>query len=155
MVLENFNFEIIKYYDVVDTKHLRSKEQLWINKLKSINELSAFGITGLSDKHYYNTIGHQKSNQYKKDNAEKIKEKNKEKEYCNDCEEWINIMHRQRHFRSETHLNVEKRQRLKQLKEMKESINDEGKVYCKKCDEWTSKSTCIVIHSQKHINKIY
>jgi group I intron endonuclease len=40
--IDNFKIILIKEYEVVDRKHLESKEQLWINKLKNINIQSAF-----------------------------------------------------------------------------------------------------------------
>ena len=39
---DNFKIILIKEYEVVDRKHLESKEQLWINKFKNINIQSAF-----------------------------------------------------------------------------------------------------------------
>jgi hypothetical protein len=40
--VDQFKLELIKEYDVVDVKHLRAIEQLWINKVKCINKQSCF-----------------------------------------------------------------------------------------------------------------
>ena len=40
--IEHFKIILIKEYEVIDRKHLESKEQLWINKLTNINIQSAF-----------------------------------------------------------------------------------------------------------------
>jgi group I intron endonuclease len=42
--IDNCKIILIKQYEIVDRKHLRALEQLWINKLKPINKLSAFVI---------------------------------------------------------------------------------------------------------------
>src|SRR5271166_3852804 len=35
--IENFKIILIKEYKVINRRHLETKEQLWINKLKSVN----------------------------------------------------------------------------------------------------------------------
>ena len=60
--IKDFKIILIKEYEVVDRKHLESKEQLWINKLKCINTNNSFRINWISRKDYY------------QDNKEKIKE---------------------------------------------------------------------------------
>src|SRR5271166_4040637 len=42
--IDNFRIVLIKEYDVIDRKHLVSKEQLWMNKLRNINIMAAFQI---------------------------------------------------------------------------------------------------------------
>lgn len=42
MGVDQFKLELIKEYDVVDVKHLRAIEQLWINKVKCINKQPCF-----------------------------------------------------------------------------------------------------------------
>jgi len=64
--IENCRMILIKEYDVCDKKHLEIYETLWINKLKSINEIIPFSISKLSRKKYY------------KDNKEKILIKSKQ-----------------------------------------------------------------------------
>ena len=39
---DNFKIILIKEYEVIDRKQLEAYEQLWINKLKCINEQSSF-----------------------------------------------------------------------------------------------------------------
>ena len=43
--IENFKILLIKEYEVIDRRHLEVMEQLWINKLKSVNKHSAAAIT--------------------------------------------------------------------------------------------------------------
>lgn len=50
--IENFKIILIKEYEVCDRKHLHIYEQLWINKLKTINKLSTFQINKLYIKFY-------------------------------------------------------------------------------------------------------
>ncbi|GMF30381.1 unnamed protein product [Phytophthora lilii] len=40
--VDQFKIELIKEYDVVDIKHLRAIEQLWINKVRCINKQPCF-----------------------------------------------------------------------------------------------------------------
>ena len=56
--IDNFTFKILKYYKCVDKKHLCMYEQLYMNKLKNINQKSAFCIhkkisKKAADKKYY------------------------------------------------------------------------------------------------------
>lgn len=51
--IDNFKIKLIKEYNVVDTKHLRAYEQLWISKTKCVNINSAFRIKHLSLTEYY------------------------------------------------------------------------------------------------------
>jgi len=76
--IENFKIMLIKEYQCYrennkDKKHLFSKEQLWINKLKNINSQCAFNPL------YYNKEYKKLYNeQYREDNKETNKEKAKE-----------------------------------------------------------------------------
>lgn len=47
--IENFRIIKIKEYKVVDNKHLRAYEQLWMNKLQCVNKQGS--ITFLKPKH--------------------------------------------------------------------------------------------------------
>lgn len=62
--IENFKIILIKEYEVCDRKHLGIYEQLWINKLKSINKNNPFRIQKMYSKQYY---------QFNKDNIQKYK----------------------------------------------------------------------------------
>jgi len=90
------NFKILKIkayecyrYDVRDTKHLHSFEQLWINKTKGcVNKQDAFGIPVVAKekqkerkKEYYENNSErikEYNKEYNKNNSERIKERNKE-----------------------------------------------------------------------------
>ena len=50
--IENFKMMLIKSYEVVDRAHLEVYEQLWINKLKSVNDYNPFRIDILYGKAY-------------------------------------------------------------------------------------------------------
>jgi len=83
--IENFKIMLIKEYLVYrehkkDKKHLHSKEQLWINKLKCININCAFNPIPEKEyqKRYYennkDTIKEYKK-QWREDNKEKLRQK--------------------------------------------------------------------------------
>tara|TARA_R110000868_G_scaffold67025_3_gene199146 strand:+ start:3053 stop:3682 length:630 start_codon:yes stop_codon:yes gene_type:complete len=65
--IKNFKIIKIKEYEVVDRKHLLSKEQLWMNKLKNINKKYSFQI-----------LKKIRDNLYYENNKDKIKENQKE-----------------------------------------------------------------------------
>ena len=87
--IENCRMILIKEYDVCDKKHLEIYETLWINKLKSINEIIPFSISKLSRKKYYKDNKEKiliKSKQYREEHKEELslyfknyREENKEK----------------------------------------------------------------------------
>lgn len=58
--IDNFKIVLIKEYLVVDRKHLASKEQLWINKIKCINVKDALKLNNV--KHNLYGISYRKSN---------------------------------------------------------------------------------------------
>ena len=80
--IENFKIILIKEYEVVDRKHLESKEQLWLNKLKNINKNSAFNVipklAQQISKYNYKLKNKDKIQEYYENNKNKIKEKIKE-----------------------------------------------------------------------------
>jgi len=85
--IENFTMKLLKSYDVYrehnkDNKHLQAYEQLWINKLKCVNERKSFNILRKEQKkEWYNNNKEKIIEQQKKyndDNKEHIAEKNKE-----------------------------------------------------------------------------
>ena len=86
--IENFKIIEIKKYDVYreyykDYKHLLSKEQLWINKLKCVNSNCAFNPIPEKElkKYYYENNKDkikERNKEYYENNKDKIKEKNKE-----------------------------------------------------------------------------
>jgi hypothetical protein len=54
--IDNCRIVLIKQYEVVDTRHLRVYEQLYINKFKAINKFNSFFIRFLSDKDRYKKL---------------------------------------------------------------------------------------------------
>lgn len=68
--IENFKIILIKEYQVVDKYHLRAYEQLWINKLKSINKASTFGLLKDIIKKYI-------TKKWRKENKKKMNETKK------------------------------------------------------------------------------
>ena len=112
--IENFTCILVKKYNVFDRIQLRAYEQLWINKLKSINKQCALNLLKkekkrLADKKYYNNNkqkiklinkiyrenNKQKIKQYKQqyriDNKQKIKEYKQQydRKYYNDNKDKI------------------------------------------------------------------
>lgn len=92
--ISNFKMVLIKEYEVVDRKHLRAYEQLWIEKLNSNNNQAAFRIEALSTK-YSSTL-------YRIKNREQIRESKKETCLC-DCGLMQNKNHLARHKRTKIH----------------------------------------------------
>ena len=100
--IQNFKIILIKEYLCYrehnkDFKHLHSKEQLWINKMKCINKVCAFNP--IPRKVYlkqYNENNKDKAKEYRLKNKEKIKQytlnnKNKRNEYNKEWRELNNI----------------------------------------------------------------
>ena len=101
--IDNFKIILIKQYMVCDRSHLRMYEQLWINKTKCINMVSAFGIDYLTIKQY-RIKNKDKIKHYKINNKDKIREsgkkyyiknKDKSKQYYDDHKDKILNYHKQ------------------------------------------------------------
>lgn len=77
--VDNCKMIKIKQYEVVDENHLHALEQLWINKLKSINKLSAFVIDPILKKirEEYMKKWYEANKQQKVEYDKKYHEKNK------------------------------------------------------------------------------
>lgn len=121
---KNFKIILIKEYEVVDRKHLESKEQIWINLLKPINKNSAFTIEKLKDKQYRNnnkdkikesSKKHYENNkdeiikkqqEYQEKNKDKISKRFKEKIKCEICNCFITKYNKSRHEQTKKHLNA-------------------------------------------------
>lgn len=138
--VNNFKIILIKEYEVVDRKHLQSKEQLWINITKCINKNSAFRINYLSKKEYYEknkVLISEKGKTYYENNKNKIKESNKE--YCKN--------------------NKDKTKQLKKnhYKKNKEQISEKNKekIKCEVCNYFITKCN-INRHEQtkKHLKAL-
>jgi len=120
--IENFKIILIKEYEVVDKKHLLMYEQLWINKLKSINKTKPFQplkkerIKQSSKQHYQANKDkiRGKIKQYYDLNKDKIKEHHKEyydlnkdkisEKFKCDCGSEIRKNHKSRHDKSIKHI---------------------------------------------------
>ena len=114
--IENFKIILIKQYEVCDKKHLQAYEQLWINKLNSINIMQTFKplkkqfekirLSLIDSKEYkkqYHKDHKVESNQRSRDRYQKNKEKLSEKINC-ECGGKYTNQHKLRHMRSEKHL---------------------------------------------------
>ena len=95
--IENFTIILLKEYDVIDFKHLKAYEQLWINKLKPINFQSSFQPLKQQAKKQSRIKSNIK-------NKEKIKEKKKKKYICEKCNIELNYNHKARHEKSKKHI---------------------------------------------------
>ena len=128
--LDNCHMILIKEYEIEDRKHLQMYEQLWINRLKSINKFSAFVIEPVLKKKIaeqkkkwyeenrekiaeqrkkYREENKEEIAEYKKkwyeENKEEISEKRKEKITCEICNCEIIKHGKSRHEKSKKHLN--------------------------------------------------
>ena len=126
--IENFKIMLIKEYLVYrehkkDFKHLHSKEQLWINKLKCINVQCSFNPIPRKEYH----------KQYKLNNKNKISEQLKIKINCS-CGSIINKISKNRHQKTKKHKQWVKNN-IEQLKNKKVIIvnntltDDEIKIF--------------------------
>ncbi len=80
--IENFKIIKLKEIDIIDDKHLKAYEQLFINKYKPVNKRKPFNILANVDRKNY-------LKQYYGKNIEKIKEKGRIR-YLNDPEYFAN-----------------------------------------------------------------
>ena len=154
---KNFKIMLIKEYKVVDRKHLRSKEQLWINKLRCINKNNAipFLWKKILDKIYRKENKEKINNltsKWRKENKNYLKEyrknhyhKNKEKNTLQ------NKIYRENN--REKIKEIHKRYREKNKEKIRE--NTKQKVKCNVCDCMIRKCG-IRRHekSKKHINNL-
>jgi len=98
---DNFIIELIKQYNVFDRKHLNMYEQLWINKLKCVNEQSAMNFECINKKEKIKEY----MKKYYKKNKIKINEKANEKIDCKICKTMITKKNLNRHLKSAKHIN--------------------------------------------------
>jgi len=118
--VKNCPMILIKEYEVEDREHLKVYEQLWINKLKSINKLSAFVIEPVLKKK-------KKEQQkiYREKNKGKIaeqdqiyREKNKGKiaergqKYHEENKEKINNRHRNHYSKIKETINEKRKEKM-------------------------------------------
>lgn len=119
--IENFKIILIKEYQVVDKKHLEAYEQLWINKLKSINIMQTFKPLKkqfeanrqkqLNRKKYlknYYEKNKCKINEIRKEYQQNYREINKDKinkKILCECGGKYTFKHKSTHFKSKKHIN--------------------------------------------------
>ncbi len=78
--IEKFKIILIKEYQVIDKKHLRAYEQLWMGKLKCVNKQTSFSIEPVARKvrleyeKKYNFEHKEKHNQQMRDHYKNNKE---------------------------------------------------------------------------------
>jgi hypothetical protein len=125
--IENFKIVLIKEYEVIDRNHLEMYEQLWINKLHSVNKNITFQpLIKETSKNYqkkYQSNNYERLNnirkQYVENNKERIKEyrkqyyesnkeniceKNKITYLCETCNKHFTLINKKRHEKSKYHL---------------------------------------------------
>lgn len=76
--VENFKIILIKEYMVIDRIHLEMYEQLWINKLNSVNINNPFNIMYEVYKKQYRQVKYQENKDYYKNKNKEYREKNDE-----------------------------------------------------------------------------
>jgi hypothetical protein len=103
---ESFKIILVKEYEVCDKKHLEAKEQLWINKLRCINQRNLLPLpTKVQQKNkYLKKRDHYLSKQknYRETHEEQIKNKKTLKTFC-DCGANVLKDGLARHKRSKKH----------------------------------------------------
>lgn len=97
---DNFKFKILKEYDICDLKHLHAYEQLYINKFKSINMVSAFNPYPKCIR-----IKISKGYSFQKKNTKTYKEKQEEIIKCTICNAFLRRDNLRRHNKTKKHLN--------------------------------------------------
>jgi len=127
--IDNCRMLLIKEYKVEDRKHLQMYEQLWINKLKSINKLSAFVIEPVLKK----MIAERDKKNYK-ENKERILEQ-KKKYYEENKEQ---LLEKNKKYRKENKEKITE-QYKKYRKEHKKERKEYNKKYCEEHKEELSK----------------
>lgn len=105
--IENFKIILIKEYEVMDRRHLETKEQLWISKLKSCNTNNPIELP--LQKHYmkiYTTRNKEHlrevDRRYREKHLAQIKTR-ESKRYTCECGTTVRIYGKPRHQRSTRH----------------------------------------------------
>jgi hypothetical protein len=134
--IENFKIVKIKDVDVIDNKHLKMYEQLFINKFKPVNKINPFNILADVDKKNYAAKYYEKNKDLKREygknrylnnqeyfanyaneNKEKIKEykrqlylkqkeQRSEKKHCEYCNVYIRLDGFKAHTRGKNHIKL-------------------------------------------------
>ena len=160
---ENFKIILIKEYEVFDKKHLLAYEQLWINKLKSINIMQTFKPLKkqfeqlrLSNFQKINDLElKDKNKEYYKKNKEILtvkfkeyyevnKDKLQEKINC-ECGGKYTFQHKSRHEKSNKHLNF-----INQTIKIQKLPTD--KLTCECGSVYSRAGKSFHIKSKKHVN---
>jgi len=122
--IENFKIMLIKEYEVCDHLHLEAREQLWISKLKCINELNPIQLPKkMYEKNYYQQnkeiikarvkayadankgLISERNKRYREKNKEAMKAKRSEKMEC-ECGLVVTKEHIKRHRTSKNHIKL-------------------------------------------------
>lgn len=116
--IENCKIILVKEYEVTDRKHMQAYEQLWINKLNTVNKLNTIYMKRMIDKEwreknkqkvaqsktkYYEAnkeVCIKRASLYNKNN----KEKRHEKIDCFICKKLVSKTHFARHKQTAKHL---------------------------------------------------
>tara|TARA_B000000565_G_C23754279_1_gene365883 strand:- start:419 stop:1333 length:915 start_codon:yes stop_codon:yes gene_type:complete len=157
---ENFNIEVIEYFNCNSKKELIQKEQEYINKLKpSLNYLNAYVTDEIKKER-------KKIADKKMRESQKRKDWFKQKKYCKYCNSFTTNGGWSKHTRTKIHLeNIEKKSSLtdKQLNELNEKNKIEDKKekfinckkYCEICDTTVKlKNWSIHKKSKTHMNNM-
>ena len=105
---ENFNIEVIEYFNCNSKKELIQKEQEYINKLKpSLNYLNAYRSEEIKKEQKQKTCKKYRESEYGSQYREKYR---KEKKYCKYCNNFISKGGWAKHTKTKIHLeNVGKK----------------------------------------------
>jgi hypothetical protein len=141
--IENFKIVLIKEYEVCDKKHLEAKEQLWINKLRCINQRNLLPVPEKISKQIYYERNKDRIEEYRKQYYQNNKEaiNLKARLYHEQNKAKVNDVSR-KHYAS----NIQKYQEYgkKYREENKEQLRDKKRNYYE-----TNKKTILENQAQK------
>ena len=108
---ENFNVEVIEYFNCNSKKKLIQKEQEYINKLKhSLNYLNAYRSEEIKKEQKQKTYKKYRESEHGSQYREKYR---KEKKYCKYCDNFISKGAWAKHTKTKIHLeNIEKKNNM-------------------------------------------
>jgi peptidyl-prolyl cis-trans isomerase-like 4 len=146
--IENFKIILIKEYEVIDRQHLEAYEQLWINKLKTINKKCAFGFKRLQRKKYRET---NKNEIRKKDKIYREKNKKRKCEYYEENKDKFKEKNKEYY---ETNKNKINKRNKEYYEKNVELFKEQGKEYRKNNkDRYKCEKCNISTYSKKDFNK--
>ena len=142
--IKSFKIILIKEYEVCDRNHLFMYEQLWMNKLKCINEQKAF-----------EPLFKQRNKEYREKNKDKIKAK--KKEYCENNKDKIKEYREKNKEKAKEYYENNKEKINEYCEKNKDKIKERKKEYrkikviCECGSEFINNNKSRHLKSKKHL----